>query len=303
MRNYSHYFTFGGGFIPLNNRQKRAIFFRILGYNAISAFYVLVGVLITIFLLGLLFFRLGPREQYYFFAALFGIVVLLSASMPIIVLVFEAEVVEDLVLIKWYDEVASNTKIFGFIPLTGVFRPILYHAKMSCPNACSFGVNLFGLAKLPIFGSAIMLSDELLELYGNNKQQLQAVIAHELGHITSFDVGIVTGLAVLGSVSKLFYRSGLFLRVLIGFEFILLLPIWLAWKIIGSSLSQLRELVADLKSVQSTQNHNDLINALSRLAEHDKFASKQDPFSELFISHPLVKDRVDRLKEIGELDG
>jgi Zn-dependent protease with chaperone function len=246
-----------------------------------------------------LFFRIGPKEQYYFPVILVGLIVLLSCTKTIALNLTNAKKVENPVLLNWYNEVAPRVKLFGIIPLVGPFRPTLYHARMGCPNAFACGLNLFGLARLPFLGSAVVLSDELINML-SIKQQMQAVIAHELGHIVSFDVGISSALALLTSLFSFFYRAGWLLRVFIGVEFMILLPIILVWYLLRATLSQLRELVADLKAVLALGSVKPLIDAFSRIAEHDKFPSVKDSMSDLFLTHPKMKERTQRLREIGE---
>jgi Zn-dependent protease with chaperone function len=255
--------------------------------------------MLAVFLV-VLFFRVGPREQYYFPVVLVAFTALSCSSKYLAIKIYDCKPVEDAQLLSWYDEVAKNTKLFGFIPLNGVFRPTLYRTKMGCPNAFASGLNFLGLAQLPVIGSVVVLSDELINLL-RSKGQMQAVMAHELGHITSFDVGISSALALLGSMFKVFLQTRWFFRLIIGVEIVLLLPIILVWILVRSGLSQVRELVADLKSVLSTGDCENLANAFSRIAEHDKFPAVSDSFSDLFLSHPKMKDRTLRLKEIGKL--
>jgi Zn-dependent protease with chaperone function len=287
-------------YIPLTNSQKNLIYLRILGYNVLSFCYILIGFTILVVGAIFLFFRVGPKEQYYFPVIVVALVALLSCTKTIALNLTKAEKVEDLILLSWYDEVAVKVKLFGIIPLIGFLRPTLYHAKMGNPNAFACGLNLFGLAQLPFFGSAVVLSDELISML-SKKQQMQAVIAHELGHIVSFDVGISSGLALLGSLFSFFYRAGWLLRVFISVEFLILLPIILVWYILRATLSKLRELVADLKAVLAVDSVDPLIEAFSRIAEFDKFPSVKDSImGDLFLSHPKMKDRTLRLREIGK---
>jgi Zn-dependent protease with chaperone function len=296
----SYRFNFGGGFIPLNKKQKNQIQLRILGYNLLSLCFILLGFSMLIVCLIVLFFRVGPREQYYFPVLLVGFLGLSCSSKTIAIKIYECTPIEDPLILSWYQEVAENTNLFGFIKLKGIFKPPLYRAKMGCPNAFASGLNFLGIAQLPVIGTVVVLSDELIVLL-NSKNQLQAVMAHELGHITSFDVGISSALALLGSIFKLFARTGWFFRLVIGFEILLLLPIILVWLLLRSTLSQLRELVADLKSVQSTNDCEGLINAFSRIAEHDRFPAGDRLLGDLFLSHPKMKDRTLRLREIGKI--
>ena len=281
----------------LSKKARRQIRVRILGYNFISVVLIGIGMLGLVLIAGLLFIEMGPRERYYFPVVLSGLVIASAISKTLAIKITKARKVSDLVLLSRYNEVGQNTKILGLIPMVGVLRPTLYQAKMDCPNAFACGLNLFWLARLPILGSAIVISDELIELI-RDKQQMQAILAHELGHIASLDIATASALALLNSILGLYLRLGIGWRILLGIEFLLVFPIWLVWKLLNSTLSQVRELVADLKSVLALGNATHLANALSQIAEFNEFPNAKSAFADLFLSHPRVQKRVQRLREI-----
>jgi heat shock protein HtpX len=169
-----------------------------------------------------------------------------------------------------------------------------------------------------------------------NRDELQGVMAHEMGHIVNYDiryqtlVSIIVGLIVLlsdlatrmifyshrgsarsNSNSKKGNTAGIILIVLLAFSIIA--PI--AALILQMSVSRQREFLADATSVKLTRDPTGLISALQKLdASAAPFdgASKANqnlfivnPFrrvakakSSLLATHPSIEDRIARLKNL-----
>ncbi len=140
-----------------------------------------------------------------------------------------------------------------------------------------------------------------------NKQELEGVIAHELGHVANYDIRFMTLTAVLvGMISiaaEIFLRSLWFsghsngrdnrnaLLIILGIAFAILAP--LAAKLVSLAISRKREFTADASGVKFTRYPPGLINALKKIkAEH---VSEQDAkrypkaVAPLFISDPFKK--------------
>lgn len=167
-----------------------------------------------------------------------------------------------------------------------------------------------------------------------NREQLQAVIAHEMGHVLNLDtrymaaVGIMVGLIAL--VSDMALRSlrfggrsrgsgkkgggGAVIVLVILVLFAILAPI--AAQMVRFAVSRQREFLADATSVQLTRNPQGLIGALkvldgagkapeigNRATQHIFIVNPVKDFASgshaLFATHPSIEERIERLANLG----
>lgn len=159
-----------------------------------------------------------------------------------------------------------------------------------------------------------------------SRDELQAVIAHEFGHIKNGDMRI--GLQLAAMISGFFILLYLSFRVLDFSRFqrdennkgnataliaIILLAAgslaWLGGTLLKSLVSRQREYMADASSVEFTRNPDGLIGALLKIQkesshempkygkpfEHLYFDKARSLFG-LFDSHPPIDDRIAALK-------
>lgn len=196
-------------------------------------------------------------------------------------------------------------------------------------------LNAFATGMSPS-NAAVAITRGLLQKL--NRDELQGVIAHEIGHVINYDiryqtfVSIIVGLIVLLSdiaMRIVFYSgagrqnrrssndnrdngnaAGIIGLVLIVFTIIA--PI--AAIILQMAVSRQREYMADATSVKLTRNPLGLISALGKLSHAKPFdgASKSNqnlfivnPFrnvaklkSNLLATHPPLEDRIARLKNL-----
>lgn len=178
--------------------------------------------------------------------------------------------------------------------------PNLYLIDDEAPNAFATGRNPNN--------AAVVLTSGLLKLM--NKNEVKAVMAHELGHINHYD--ILTGsvaamfagaIAILANMTNA-KRQGSFL--------ILAIVMPLVATIIKMSISRSREYAADEFSANITKNPQWLINALSKLEIYSKqpknFAVQtahmfiinplKSDFATLFRTHPTTEDRIKNLQSL-----
>lgn len=196
-------------------------------------------------------------------------------------------------------------------------------------------LNAFATGMTPD-NAAVAITRGLLDKL--NRDELQGVIAHEIGHIINYDiryqtlVSIIVGLIVILSdiaMRMVFYggharrhsrdsrgsgggnAAGIIGLVLLVFSIIA--PI--AALILQMAVSRQREYMADATGVKLTRNPLGLISALGKLGAHAKpfdGASKANqnlfivnPFrnvaklrSRLLSTHPPLEDRINRLKNL-----
>ncbi len=131
------------------------------------------------------------------------------------------------------------------------------------PNAFTFG-HYPGNARLVVTRGLLDICDE---------QEVQSVIAHELGHITHWDFVVMTVAATVPLVLYMIYRFGIRAgrgsRKGGGGVLLVALAAFVAYIIsqyIVLSLSRLREYYADEFSAEATRNPNALSSALVKIA-------------------------------------
>ena len=176
------------------------------------------------------------------------------------------------------------------------------------PNAVAFGMGIFGQQAVAITERI----DELLE-----EDELKAVLDHELGHIASKDIGVMTVVQILvggsRSIGQLILngRSPLGatpLSMIIGG--VILLTNRLLFPIALSAVSQEREYAADAFSAQQSGSPDPMIRALNKIQvefkaikDREREVLKEEKpqsgaFDELFISHPVMCDRIASLESL-----
>ena len=201
--------------------------------------------------------------------------------------------------------------------------PRVYIVEDSSPNA-------FATGSKPE-NAAVAATTGLLNMM--NREELEAVIGHEVSHIRNYDIRISTIAVALASaitlLSSLAGRmmwfgggrrssndrdndSGLgIILLIVSLIAIVLAP--LAATLVQLAISRQREFLADASSVELTRNPQGMINALLKLdhsepMEHhvdDASAAlyisdpkKEGGLKKLFYTHPPISERVERLKQM-----
>ena len=190
-------------------------------------------------------------------------------------------------------------------------RPKLYVMESNQPNAFATGRN-------PEH-SVICVTTALIEKL--DYYELEAVVAHEMGHIKNYDirlsavltvmVGLVVILAFLWRDSDSKNSNGI--MVLISLLLLLLASVF--GRLMKLAISRKREFMADASSVEFTRNPDALISALTKL-EADTSTMKQannstenmyivSPFKDKkkkstnwFSTHPSTEDRIEAIKNL-----
>ena len=167
-----------------------------------------------------------------------------------------------------------------------------------------------------------------------NREELEAVMGHEVSHIRNYDIRISTIAVALASAITLLSsmagrmmwwggagrrrsdndRDGNGLEIImlvISLLAIVLAP--LAATLVQLAISRQREFLADASSVELTRNPQGMINALRKLdnsepmhhhvddassALYIKDHKKAGGLQKLFYTHPPISERIERLKQM-----
>ena len=221
-------------------------------------------------------------------------------------------------------------------------EPVLYHvvedmamvAQIPMPRVYVIddpGLNAFATGSNPQ-NAAVAATSGLLEIM--NREELEAVIGHEVSHIRNLDIRISTiAVALASAITLLSSMAGRMMwwggasrsrrsndRDGGGLEIILLVLSLLAIvlaplaaTLVQLAISRQREFLADASSVELTRNPQGMINALLKLensqlmTHHVDDASSalyiNDPqkrgfLKKLFYTHPPISERIERLKNM-----
>lgn len=201
---------------------------------------------------------------------------------------------------------------------TGMPMPKVYIINDPAPNAFATGRN----PKTASVGA----TTGLLEIMTD--RELEAVMAHEMGHVRNYDIRVSTiafGLvSVIGLLADLAFRVLLFggnndrnnsnvISLVIGVVIIIVAP--LIASIIQMAISRQREYLADATGALTTRDSEGMASALGKLRDYGRPMQRQHSstanlflanplesgwFARLFSSHPPLDDRIARLHKNAE---
>lgn len=212
----------------------------------------------------------------------------------------------------------DNPRLFRIIEnlaiTMGMPMPKVYIINDQAPNA-------FATGRSPEH-AVVGVTTGLLEIMDDN--ELEAVMAHEMGHVKNYDIRVST--IAFGLVSLIGFIADIAIRMLIwgdnrnnntnpfvmviGFAVILLSP--LIASMTQLAISRQREFLADATSVMTTRHPDGMTSALAKLGQYGKPMEKQNTstanlflvnplkkgfFSRMFSTHPNIKDRINRINE------
>jgi heat shock protein HtpX len=160
-----------------------------------------------------------------------------------------------------------------------------------------------------------------------NDRELEAVMAHEMGHVKNYDIrvsmiafGLVSAIGILSDIAMrmMFYggddrdRNVHPAVYIVGIVLVILAPIMAS--MIQMAISRQREYLADATNAMTTRDSEGLANALEKLktasrpmrnqstsTAHLFFANPLKPgfIANLFSTHPPLDERIKRLREKG----
>jgi len=204
----------------------------------------------------------------------------------------------------------------------GVVESLTIASGLSMPKLYlmpSKQINAFASGRNPKH-AVICVTEGALEKL--DRRELEGVIAHELGHIGSYDIRYITFVAIMvgiiSIISEIFLRSlwfksndrennkGSAIFMLIGIVLAILAPILVYF--VQLAISRKREFSADATAVKFTRYPLGLIGALEKIkyenAPEKKIAKAiaplffANPFKELGSTHPSIEKRIEMLKKM-----
>lgn len=172
----------------------------------------------------------------------------------------------------------------------GMPMPKVYVIDDPAPNA-------FATGRDPRH-AVVAATTGLMDVMDDN--ELEAVMAHEMGHVQNYDIRI--GMIAFGLVSAIGLLSDVMIRVLfygsnrdsnvnpivlaIGVVVIILAPIVAV--MVQLAISRQREYLADASGALTTRDPESLAKALEKLEKHGKPMRRQNSsMAHLYISNPL----------------
>ncbi len=196
---------------------------------------------------------------------------------------------------------------------TGMPTPKVYIMDDPAPNAFATGRD----PKHAIVAATTGLMDIM------DDRELEAVMAHEMGHVQNYDIrvsmialGLVSAIGILSDIAiRMFFwgnsdnRNANPMVMIIGIIVIILAPIIAA--MVQLAISRQREFLADATGAMTTRDSEGLASALGKLQQYGKPMQKQSTttahlffsnplkgggFAKLFSTHPPLEDRIARLR-------
>lgn len=200
----------------------------------------------------------------------------------------------------------------------GMPTPKVYIIEDSAPNA-------FATGRDPKH-AIVAATTGLLEVMDD--RELEAVMAHEMGHVQNYDIrvsmiafGLVSAIGLLADIAMrmLFFggdrrdSNGNPIVLIIGLVVVIIAP--LIAMIVQMAISRQREYLADATGAMTTRDSEGLARALEKLQkfgapvkqQHSSTAHlyisnplKPGFFTKLFSTHPPLEDRIKRLRKNAE---
>ncbi len=214
---------------------------------------------------------------------------------------------------------SDNTRLYRMVEnlaiTNGMPTPKVYVIDDPAPNA-------FATGRDPSHAH-VAATTGILELM--NDSELEAVMAHEMGHVQNYDIrvmmivfGLVSAIGLIADVLvRMMWFSGdnrpsnpIFL--ILGIIAALLAPV--VAMLVQAAVSRQREYLADATGAMTTRDPESLASALEKLgtagtalkrqntsSAHLFFANplRKSAFMSIFSTHPPLEQRVERLRSMG----
>lgn len=197
---------------------------------------------------------------------------------------------------------------------SGMPTPKVYIIDDPAPNA-------FATGRDPKH-AVVAATTGILEIM--NDRELEAVMAHEMGHVRNYDIrvsmiafGLVSAIGILSDLAlHMFFFSdrrennGNPVVLVVGIALIILSPIIAA--LIQMAISRQREYLADATGALTTRDSEGLASALEKLQQYGRPMQRQSNstahlffsnplksgfMSSMFSTHPPLEERIARLRK------
>ncbi len=197
---------------------------------------------------------------------------------------------------------------------TGIPMPKVYVIEDPAPNA-------FATGRDPNHAS-VAATTGLINIMEDN--ELEAVMAHEIGHVQNYDIRVM--MVVFACVSVIGLLSDFLIRmmwwgddddaspvaIILALVLAILAPI--VALLVQMAVSRRREFLADASSALTTRYPDGLISALRKLEKSGTILKRQNSstahlffanplkgkkVSRLFSTHPPIEERIAKLETIG----
>ncbi len=173
--------------------------------------------------------------------------------------------------------------------------------------------------------AAVCATTGLLEAL--DKTELEAVMAHEMGHVQNYDIRV--SIIVFGLVSAIGFLADMLMHlmwfgdrdernsspvfIILGIVAAILAPV--VALLIQMAVSRSREYLADSTGALTTRHPDGLASALEKIAKQGSQIKRQNTstahlffanplkgksLAKLFSTHPPVEDRIARLRAMGD---
>lgn len=205
-----------------------------------------------------------------------------------------------------------NSLVEGLCLASGLPKPKLYVMNSGQINAFASGRNPEN--------AVICVTDGALQKL--ERRELEGVLAHELGHIASYDIRFMTLITVMvgmvAIISEIFLRSlwfkssdsdgkGNAIFLVIAIVLAIVAPIVVM--LVQMAISRKREFSADASAVKFTRYPQGLIGALKKIGHENKIPEKKvskavsplfisAPINEWFSTHPPLGERIKALERM-----
>ena len=261
---------------------------------------MLVGLVIGIPILLLFFYVINQFADLWwlvFASAMFLISVVLSQIFPILIMPIFYKIIP-------LEDEELKIRITNLSKGAGIKVENVFSFNMS-KNTKKANAAFTGLGKT----KRIILGDTLLNDY--SKDEIETVIAHELGHYKHKHIIKNLIFGTISSFLTFFIISIIYKNSLDWFDFesitqIAALPLLSLWAMligliqspIGNILSRKYEFEADRYAIESTLKPESFIRTLNKLTDQNLGDREPHPFVEwFFYSHPSIKNRVNAIKD------
>lgn len=215
---------------------------------------------------------------------------------------------------------ADNPRLYRMVEnltiATGLPMPRVYIMDDPAPNA-------FATGRDPQH-AYVAATTGLLEIMDDN--ELEGVLAHELGHIQNYDIRVM--MIVFGLVSAIGLIADMFVRmmwfgnsdnrpsnpVFLVVAIVAALVAPFVALIVQMAVSRQREYLADATGVNTTRYPDGLASALGKLSQYPTALKRQNSstahlffanplkgkgIANLFSTHPPIEERIARLQQMG----